>query len=430
MSECALDLLSPDIARQAASAGWRRPAAFWPALTELTADRSAPLAVVHAPALRYNADQLVARAAAAAGAGAADDRTPPTIRIGSKSVRCVEILRGVLELPGFAGLFGYTLAEALFLHGKGFDDIVVGYPSTDRPAIAALLADQEAANSITLMIDSTAHLDLIDAVAPPGRRPEIRICLDLDLSLDLPGPLPRIGVWRSPLHAPAAIRRLAEIVVARPGFVLDGLLGYEAQVAGVADAPAGRPLRGLAVRRMQQVSRAEVARRRAAAVQSIQELAPLRFVNGGGSGSVESTAAEPAVTEVTAGSALTAPHLFDDYRAFDPAPATAFALDVVRLPGPGRATLLGGGWVASGPVGADRLPQVAWPPDTSYESLEGAGEVQTPLRVDGLRIGDRAWLRHAKGGELAEHVNQYLVLDDEQVLGEVPTYRGEGQAFL
>lgn len=426
-----LDLTADSLRRQSSLASWRDPGRYWPTLTALTAGLSAPLAVLHAPALLHNARQLAARAAVGAGA----DRTPPTIRVGSKSVRCVEIQRAVLGLPGFAGTFCYTLAEAVFLRGKGFDDIVVGYPSADRAAIARLLADDGAAASITVMIDSPAQLDLIDAVVAPERRPDVRVCLDLDLSLDLPGPLPRIGVWRSPLHRPEELRRLAETVLHRPGFVLDGLLGYEAQIAGVADSPAGRPLRAAAVQRMQKISRKEVAERRAAAVQSVRELTALRFVNGGGSGSVESTAAEDVITEITAGSALTAPHLFDDYRTFDPAPATAFALDVVRLPGPGRATLLGGGWVASGPVGPDRLPKVAWPTGTAFETLEGVGEVQTPLRTRGvpgagLNIGDRVWLRHAKGGELAEHVNDYLVLDDERVLGTAPTYRGEGRAFL
>ena len=70
---------------------------------------------------------------------------------------------------------------------------------------------------------------------------------------------------------------------------------------------------------MQRASARELAPRRAAVVAAVREVAPLRFVNGGGTGSVERTAAEPAVTEVAAGSGLYGPTLFDAYRALPPA---------------------------------------------------------------------------------------------------------------
>ncbi|MEH0110995.1 alanine racemase [Tersicoccus sp. MR15.9] len=439
-----LDLADPGLLAEAARRPWTDPAAFWPALTAATADRPAPLAVVSAAALAHNAHDVRRRVLAGArarahsespGPGAPGDRRDaavPTIRVGSKSVRTRGLLDAVLALNGYAGVFGYTLAEALHLHAHGVDDVVVGYPTADAEAIARLCADEAAAAAITVMIDDVAQLDLIDAVRPAGRRPDLAVCLDLDLSLDLPGPLPRVGVWRSPLRTPEQVRALAEAVTRRAGFTVTGLLGYEAQIAGVPDRPANRA-RGLVVRRLQTTSRHDVADRRARAVDLVRAVAPLRFVNGGGSGSVESTAADPSVTEVTVGSALTGPRLFDAYAAFTPAPATAFALDVVRNPSAGRATLLGGGWIASGPPADDRQPTVVWPAGARFEPLEGAGEVQTPLRVPAgasLTPGDRVWLRHAKGGELAEHVNEYLVVDGGRVRDAWPTYRGDGMAFL
>ena len=69
----------------------------------------------------------------------------------------------------------------------------------------------------------------------------------------------------------------------------------------------------------------------------------MEFVNGGGTGSLESTAADTSVTELTAGSGLVGPTLFDAYRRFAPEPALLFALPVVRRPGPGLATLFSGG---------------------------------------------------------------------------------------
>ncbi|MBO9578910.1 MAG: amino acid deaminase/aldolase, partial [Microbacteriaceae bacterium] len=183
----------------------------------------------------------------------------------------------------------------------------------------------------------------------------------------------------------------------------------------------------------QAASARELAARRGEAVRLVREVAELEFVNGGGTGSVESTHADGSVTEVAAGSGLLGPHLFDHYRHFTPAPAAAFALDVVRRPTPDIATVLGGGWIASGPPAADRLPLAVWPEGLAYLPREAAGEVQTPLRgpaAAGLRPGDRVWFRHTKAGEIAEHLNALHVVADGVVIDELPTYRGEGKAFL
>ena len=80
---------------------------------------------------------------------------------------------------------------------------------------------------------------------------------------------------------------------------------------------------------------AEIAERRAEIVAAVGAVAPLRFVNGGGTGSLELTAREEAVTELAAGSGFYAPALFDDYSRFSLQPAAGFALPVVRRPAPG-----------------------------------------------------------------------------------------------
>jgi D-serine deaminase-like pyridoxal phosphate-dependent protein len=50
--------------------------------------------------------------------------------------------------------------------------------------------------------------------------------------------------------------------------------------------------------------------------------------------------------------------------------------------------------------------------------------------ADTLRVGDRVWLRHAKGGELAERFAEYhLIEPGASQARSVPTYRGEGQCF-
>jgi D-serine deaminase-like pyridoxal phosphate-dependent protein len=312
------------------------------------------------------------------------------------------------------------------------DDVVVGYPSADRAALRALATDPAAAGRVTLMVDSTDHLDLVDSVLPASAREAVRVCIDVDASLRAVRGRVHVGVRRSPLHTPDDAAALARQVVARPGFELVGLMAYEAQIAGVQDAPPGRPLRAIAVRRMQELSARELIERRAAVVASVTAVAPLEFVNGGGTGSVERTSREPAVTEVAAGSGLYSPALFDGYSAFRARPAAFFAVAVTRLPAPGTATVAGGGWTASGAPGPDRLPVPTYPAGLHWLSAEGTGEVQTPLRgpaAADLRVGDRVWFRHAKAGELCEHVDVLHALAGDDLSGTLPTYRGEGMAF-
>lgn len=138
------------------------------------------------------------------------------------------------------------------------------------------------------------------------------------------------------------------------------------------------------------------------------------------------------MTEVAAGSGLLTPTLFDHYASFSSQPAAFFGLPVTRRPAPGIATVHGGGLVASGAVGADRLPTPWAPAGLQLTGLEGAGEVQTPLAghaAAGLEIGDLVWFRHAKSGELFEHVHEVSLLSGAAFVDRVATYRGHGLAF-
>jgi D-serine deaminase-like pyridoxal phosphate-dependent protein len=184
---------------------------------------------------------------------------------------------------------------------------------------------------------------------------------------------------------------------------------------------------------MQKLSMRDLRERRAGIAAAVGELAPLEFVNGGGTGSLELTAAEPAVTELSAGSGFYAPVLFDYYRSFALRPAAMFALPVSRKPTRGIATVLGGGYPASGAGGRDRLPQPYLPAGLHLDSNEGAGEVQTPLlgeAAEELNVGDRVYFRHVKAGELCERFNSLYLVAGDTIVDEAPTYRGEGKAFL
>lgn len=398
---------------------WRTPSHYWPALDRATEADDPPFGVIHLGALRFNAHDMVRRAAG----------TP--IRLASKSVRVRAVLDAALALPGYAGVLAYTLPEALWL-AETIDDVVVGYPTANRSAIAQLAASEKLASRVTLMIDSPEQLDIVDAVVAPEKRAAVRVCIELDASWNAPA-LGRLGAWRSPLHTPEAVRSLAEHVLERPGFSLVGLMAYEGQIAGVPDAVPGQAAMNAALRVIKGRSNAELLERRSETVRLVREVADLEFVNGGGTGSLETTSADDSVTEIAAGSGLFAGHRFDGFAGFEPAPAASFALSVVRKPRSDMATVLGGGWIASGPPERGALPASVWPEGMHMMPREMAGEVQTPFRGGGaaaLGVGDRVWLRHSKSGELSEHLDEFIIVDGESVVDRVPTYRGEGKVFL
>jgi D-serine deaminase-like pyridoxal phosphate-dependent protein len=382
----------------------------------------APVAIVDLDAFDANAADLVRRAGG------------KPIRVASKSVRCRALLERALAHEGFAGIMSFTLAESLWLARAGFTDVLLGYPSADRDGLAELTADPKLARAVTVMVDDVAQLDLIDAARGAGGTETVRVCLELDTALRKLGGRLRIGALRSPLRSPEQMAALARAVSARPGFRVAGIMAYEGHIAGVGDAVAGRPARSLAIRLMQSTARRELAARRAETVRAVRAVVPdLEFVNGGGTGSVQQTAAESAVTEIAAGSGLYVPRLFDNYTSFHGRPAALFAQPVVRRPGVGVVTVLGGGYPASGAAGPDRLPVPYLPEGLRYDPQEGPGEVQTPLlgsAADDLLIGDKVWFRHAKAGELCERFAELQLIEGDRVTAVAPTYRGEGKTFL
>ncbi|MFD4467596.1 amino acid deaminase/aldolase [Rhodococcus sp. NPDC058505] len=371
-----------------------------------------PFAAVDLASLDANAADLVRRASG----------TP--IRVASKSVRTRAVLEralgsGLTESGGFRGIMSYSLREAIWLVRAGARDVLMGYPTVDRGALAEFGADSLLRDSITLMIDGAEHLDVIAAAGATGAR----LCLDVDASLRI-GPV-HLGVRRSPLRTPEQAADLARAATTR-GCAVVGVMFYEAQIAGLPDTSA-------AVRLVKRASATELSTRRGAVVAAVTAVAGrLEIVNSGGTGSLEVSSADPAVTEVTAGSGLFVPTLFDRYRSFTPRPAMFFALSTVRRPSPKIATLFSGGYIASGPAGASRVPTPVWPAGLSLLRNEGAGEVQTPvtgLAASALRIGDRVWFRHAKAGELCERFTDVHLVAADGAVTTVPTYRGEGQCF-
>jgi D-serine deaminase-like pyridoxal phosphate-dependent protein len=383
----------------------------------------APFAFVDLDAMWSNSDAMLARAG------------EKPIRVASKSLRCRALLERILDRDGrYAGLMTFTLPETLWLAEQGFENLLLAYPTADTEALGelALRSVANPAGAPIVMVDCIEHLEAIESVLGAGAAP-VRVCIELDAGWWALGGRIKVGPKRSPVHTVEQAVALAQEIERRPQVELAALMAYEGQIAGVGDQPPGRRLRGTAIRRMQRRSAAELAERRGAVVAAIREFAELPIVNGGGTGSLELTGAEDAVTEIAAGSGFYAPTLFDSYSRFRLTPAAGFALSIVRKPSPGLATALGGGYLASGSGDIARLPSPWLPSGLELDSEEGAGEVQTPLSgppARDLRIGDRVYMRHAKAGELCERFDSLHLVQGEEIVDVVPTYRGEGQTFL
>lgn len=386
--------------------------------------RRLPAVLVDLDALERNVDRV---------AEMIRDRGTP-LRMATKSVRVVDLIQRILARGGkdFRGLMCFAIEEAAFLAGHGFDDLLVAYPTFQRHDVELAAKLTAEGRRVRIITDSTEGVSRFGEVARAvGVTLEVVLCVDMSLQLASQ----HLGVHRSPLHDPRDVVDLARRVDATAGTRFGGIMGYEAQVAGLGDDSPFEPLLNPAKALVRRVSIFELGRRRAAMARALSEAGlPPELVNGGGTGSLHSTTPDTGVTELTAGSAFLKPHLFDYYR--DPhmqalEPACYFALEVTRKPRPEMATCLGGGYVASGAVSPDKVPRVVLPEGLSLVETEMCGEVQTPLQgAEDVRIGDPVLFRHAKGGELAERFSHYLLVRGGEVEAEVPTYRGQGQCFF
>ncbi len=352
------------------------------------------------------------------------------VRIASKSVRCRWVLDYLLKSePKYQGLMCFSGHEAVWLSEMGFDDLLIAYPILHRNEIKAIAEEVKKGKSIILMIDSAAHITHLNALAEEFQV-TLPVCIDLDLSFNFLGI--HFGTLRSPLNSVDAALELYRQLTDASHLKLEALMGYEGQIAGSIDRIPGQGMKAAVVRWLKRRYVPRIAERRQQVVDELHKAgAELRIVNGGGTGSLESTGAENVVTELTAGSGFYNPHLFDRYDHFQHAPAAGYAIEVVRKPKPGVYTAFGGGYVASGALGKEKLPMPHLPKGIKMDPNEWAGEVQTPIHYKGdLRLGDPVFMRHSKAGELCERFQTLLLIRGGKVVDEVPTYRGEGKCFL
>lgn len=388
--------------------GWE---AAYHRYTTALGELSRPLAFVDEEALYENAQRVLAYAG----------KLP--IRIATKSIRSAGILQRLFSYSGqFQGMLCMSAREALHLSEAGLDNFLIGYPfyqAAERRAFRALL---EQGKKAIALVDSPEHVEAIEAELS-GTSLRAPVCMDVDMSSDW-GVL-YFGVRRSPVRSVEAAVELARFIAKQPHLELVGIMGYEAQIAGVGDRRVG--WKGGVIRWLKRRSWGEVVQRRRAVIEALKaEGFSLILVNGGGTGSLKETHSDPTVTEVTAGSAFFAPALFDHYEKVQFVPAAGFSLEIVRQPAPEIFTCHGGGYIASGAVGPEKLPRPWLPPRARFLAHEGAGEIQTPLHIPSapsfLRVGAPVYLRHAKAGELSQRFPYLYLIQGEKVVDTVPTY--------
>jgi D-serine deaminase-like pyridoxal phosphate-dependent protein len=352
--------------------------------------RQAPFAFLDLDAVWANAADMLRRS-----------RGKP-IRIASSAIRSRPVLERLLDLdPGFQGALTFGLPETLWLWERGLRDLVLAYPTADRACLTRLARvtaeDPEEAPVIT--VDSTEHLDLIEEAASSFVAP-IRVAIDIDLSWRPLGGIIKFGAKGSPVRTPDQAVALAQEIDRRGRTELVGVMAYESQIAKVRDNVPGKAINNLIIRRMRAASARDVEERRAEIVSALSEVAKLEFVNGGGTASIDRTASEWAVTEIGAGSGFHAPLRLDHYRSFRPRPAAMFALPVTRLSG----------------ASAIDVPRA---------------QMALPRAADHrLGIGDRVYFRDLEAGELCERFDRLFLVTGTTIRDEVPTYRGEGKAFI
>lgn len=358
-----------------------------------------------------------------------------SVRLGTKSIRCEPLMRRILKHSSiYQGFLTYTVEETVYLAGKGHNDFIIAYPtiqSSDLGHLAGLLREGKQAS---LMVDSREHLQALSEAAQKYKV-QFSACLEIDLAYRPLGKYAHLGVRRSPIRTRQEALALVAYARELAGVQIDSLMGYEGHIAGVNDAIPGQKFKNLVMRFLKNASVKELTHRRGAVVAALGDAGlDLKLVNGGGSGSLLSTLADDSVSEVTVGSGFYAPGLFHHFAEVQYQPAAFFALQVVRRPAPGMIACQGGGYVASGPVGADKMPSPVLPVGLKYLPLEGAGEVSTPLMLPDdhpvLELGDPIFFQHAKAGELCERFNDLYLVQGREIVDRVKTYRGEGQNFL
>lgn len=358
-----------------------------------------------------------------------DNSNQLKIRIATKSIRSLDVLRYVSAklADKFIGLMSYHVQESIDLAKQGFQNIMIGYPQvpTKKQLMEIKMLKQEGC-TIMFMLDQHEHIEILNNLASEIDL-QLDVCIDIDMSLELPGL--HFGVLRSSLNSNNKLINLLDQLKKTLHLNVVGVMGYEAQIAGVYDHHEN-VVKSKVIKLLKRTSMQKVYHRRKEFCKIIKQYFNVNYINGGGSGSIKESSMDESINELTIGSAFYCSHLFDRYN-YHFRPSMGYAIPVSRIPQQGTYTCLGGGYIASGSIDRDKLPVVFSPQDSKYTKNEMFGEVQTPIKCsEVLKINDPVFLRHAKAGELLERFNDLLIIENKNIIGKWKTYRGEGKCYL
>ena len=331
----------------------------------------------------------------------------------------------------------FTLPETLWLAEQGFEDLLLAYPTADAEALGELAlrsaADPERAPIV--MVDCAEHLDAIESVLGADA-PPVRVCIDVDASWWALG---RAGQGRAealavhtPEQAVALAREIERPAADRAGRA-DGLRGPDRRgrrpAAGAAAARRGDPLHAAALGR--RAGRAP----RAAIVAAVREFAELEIVNGGGTGSLELTARRGRGDRGDRRLGLLRPRPLRPLQPLQPHPGRRLRAADRAQAGAGRRDRA-----------RRRLPRLrrrrrrrgcrspGCRRACELDAEEGAGEVQTPLlgaAADEPRGSATAsTCATPRPASSASASTPSTWSRASEIVDVVPTYRGEGKAFL
>jgi D-serine deaminase-like pyridoxal phosphate-dependent protein len=283
------------------------------------------------------------------------------------------------------------------------------------------------------MVDCIEHIQQIEKeLQKRSSLKRIKICVDADMSWRPMGI--HLGVHRSPIRSLDDFKALYKYIKSSSWVDLAGVMGYEAQVAGMGEQNPFSSVLNPIKKFIKKKSIRDVSRKRGKISEYLRSQGVyLEIFNGGGSGSLNSTSKEPWITEVAAGSGFLQSHLFDYFADNSNIPAFSFALPITRLPQKGIVTCKSGGFIASGETSKDKSPVPFLPKNLKITDNEGFGEVQTPVLIpdnSNLKLGDPIFFRPSKAGEIAERFNEYILIREGKIIDRVPTYRGLGKCFF
>lgn len=94
------------------------------------------------------------------------------IRVASKSIRSISVLKDIFQSSStFRGIMSYSGSEAIYLADHGFDDLLIAYPIWNETILHNIAERVKSGKTLTVMIDSVAHIDRLEAIAKKAKAP-------------------------------------------------------------------------------------------------------------------------------------------------------------------------------------------------------------------------------------------------------------------